>query len=514
MKRKLVYKDKKSNKFWNIEVSDKSFTVTFGRVGTKGQSNTKTFQSKDTCKKEVEKLIQQKMKKGYKDTEGEKVTPPKKTIFGFDSFEKEHNLKFPKRYKDFFTTGECEKYKGLYVSDLPHYSSDTRFKVKFMLPDFDLFTWHGISREDHPEWIPLSLLGEEPQFLAVDITKNECPVAMWEHEDGMFHAHSKSLDEFLARLVKKGKKTSKQKFINTVEKAHKLVSKNEYKKGLELLEGMADSLPQNVEKDFEARKAVNIYYNLRGLCYKNLDQIEKAIEDYHLAMKGSDSYAALNYIDLLIYKRPDLKKALKAINELDKWFLDEYCLFHMWNYKGYVLILMGNKKEAEETYKKILERFAVNEPDKIEKSRKDLNEIVKEKKENHNIANEILGWFKQKTYDLTPTQIKKNRQWWDGLKEYGNFIQPKLLEEIGLKKGEPTDQDIARMFDIKSLYFDDDEPINDVSIFKDFKNLNTLSFDGNVETLEPIKGIKTLKKLVINRDVIKDFKLPFSGIAK
>nr|WP_139357217.1 WGR domain-containing protein [Leptospira alexanderi] len=35
MKHNLVFKDGKSDKFWNIEVSGTSFTVTYGKTGTK-----------------------------------------------------------------------------------------------------------------------------------------------------------------------------------------------------------------------------------------------------------------------------------------------------------------------------------------------------------------------------------------------------------------------------------------------------------------------------------------------
>lgn len=43
MKHHLTYKDDKSDKFWNIEASGKSFTVTYGKAGTAGTSQTKTF---------------------------------------------------------------------------------------------------------------------------------------------------------------------------------------------------------------------------------------------------------------------------------------------------------------------------------------------------------------------------------------------------------------------------------------------------------------------------------------
>ncbi|EMN90336.1 WGR domain-containing protein [Leptospira weilii] len=65
MKHHLTYKDDKSDKFWNIEVSGTSFTVTYGKTGTAGQTQTKTFGSEEECLKEAEKLLQEKLKKGY-----------------------------------------------------------------------------------------------------------------------------------------------------------------------------------------------------------------------------------------------------------------------------------------------------------------------------------------------------------------------------------------------------------------------------------------------------------------
>ncbi|EMJ77882.1 WGR domain protein [Leptospira borgpetersenii serovar Hardjo-bovis str. Sponselee] len=65
MKNHLTYKDDKSDKFWNIETSGKSFTVTYGKVGTTGTSQTKTFDNEEKCLKEAEKLLSEKLKKGY-----------------------------------------------------------------------------------------------------------------------------------------------------------------------------------------------------------------------------------------------------------------------------------------------------------------------------------------------------------------------------------------------------------------------------------------------------------------
>jgi uncharacterized protein (TIGR02996 family) len=60
--------DAKSHKFWNIDVQGNKFTVTFGKIGTAGQSQTKTFDSAAEAQHEAEKLIREKLKKGYVET--------------------------------------------------------------------------------------------------------------------------------------------------------------------------------------------------------------------------------------------------------------------------------------------------------------------------------------------------------------------------------------------------------------------------------------------------------------
>ncbi len=64
-RRELVFMDSSSNKFWNIELSGKSHTVTYGRAGTDGQTKTKSFADEAAAQKDFEKLINEKLKKGY-----------------------------------------------------------------------------------------------------------------------------------------------------------------------------------------------------------------------------------------------------------------------------------------------------------------------------------------------------------------------------------------------------------------------------------------------------------------
>ena len=64
------YSEGSSNKFWQIELSGTSFTTTFGKIGTPGTSSIKDWPDAATAKKEHDKLVAQKVKKGYAPVEG------------------------------------------------------------------------------------------------------------------------------------------------------------------------------------------------------------------------------------------------------------------------------------------------------------------------------------------------------------------------------------------------------------------------------------------------------------
>jgi uncharacterized protein (TIGR02996 family) len=66
--RTFQFSDAKSHKFWQIDVQGKSFIVTYGKVGTAGQSQTKTFPTPQKAQEEADKLIKEKTSKGYAET--------------------------------------------------------------------------------------------------------------------------------------------------------------------------------------------------------------------------------------------------------------------------------------------------------------------------------------------------------------------------------------------------------------------------------------------------------------
>lgn len=78
MRKHLKYIDGNSDKFWQIEVNGSEYTVTYGRNGTSGVSQTKTLTDGEECLKVAEKLLNEKIKKGYSEN-GDVVVSPKVT---------------------------------------------------------------------------------------------------------------------------------------------------------------------------------------------------------------------------------------------------------------------------------------------------------------------------------------------------------------------------------------------------------------------------------------------------
>jgi superfamily I DNA and/or RNA helicase/predicted DNA-binding WGR domain protein len=62
---RLTFKDATSNKFWEAAVQENKLIIRFGRIGTKGQVQVKTFKDAENAIKEKEKLIREKINKGY-----------------------------------------------------------------------------------------------------------------------------------------------------------------------------------------------------------------------------------------------------------------------------------------------------------------------------------------------------------------------------------------------------------------------------------------------------------------
>ena len=75
--RRFEFSDSTSNKFWEIDVKGKTMNVTFGKIGTNGQSKPKDFATPEKAKAEMEKLIKEKTGKGYVEVGGKAIKAAK-----------------------------------------------------------------------------------------------------------------------------------------------------------------------------------------------------------------------------------------------------------------------------------------------------------------------------------------------------------------------------------------------------------------------------------------------------
>ena len=63
--RRFEFSEGRSDKFWEISAAGTEVTVRFGRIGTEGQTQVKSFHDAAAADKHVAKLIGEKVKKGY-----------------------------------------------------------------------------------------------------------------------------------------------------------------------------------------------------------------------------------------------------------------------------------------------------------------------------------------------------------------------------------------------------------------------------------------------------------------
>lgn len=68
--RRFEFVEGASRKFWEVAINGTDVTVRFGRIGTTGQTQTKSFPDGAAATKHADKLIQEKTGKGYREASG------------------------------------------------------------------------------------------------------------------------------------------------------------------------------------------------------------------------------------------------------------------------------------------------------------------------------------------------------------------------------------------------------------------------------------------------------------
>jgi len=72
--RRLELIEGRTAKYWEISQADCSVTIRFGRVGAQGQTQVKTFEDAGRAAREIEKLTEEKLRKGYLERDAESAS--------------------------------------------------------------------------------------------------------------------------------------------------------------------------------------------------------------------------------------------------------------------------------------------------------------------------------------------------------------------------------------------------------------------------------------------------------
>ncbi|EPF6100879.1 WGR domain-containing protein, partial [Escherichia coli] len=80
--RHFIYQDEKSHKFWAVEQQDNELHISWGKIGTHGQSQIKSFSDAAAAAKAELKLIAEKVKKGYVEQAKDNSLQPSQTVTG------------------------------------------------------------------------------------------------------------------------------------------------------------------------------------------------------------------------------------------------------------------------------------------------------------------------------------------------------------------------------------------------------------------------------------------------
>lgn len=134
MKKHLKYIDGNSDKFWQIEVTGFEFAVTYGKNGTSGTSQTKSFATDEECLRVAKKLLDEKIKKGYSENGDVTVASKPKTAKSSNSDEvlQEYDEIIKSKKIDLLLPFLQEKSKGYIEALKKHIKKNKRFWTQYV----------------------------------------------------------------------------------------------------------------------------------------------------------------------------------------------------------------------------------------------------------------------------------------------------------------------------------------------------------------------------------------------
>jgi Leucine-rich repeat (LRR) protein len=424
--------------------------------------------------------------------------------------EKQWDVRFPERLRRFYDDDEWKIYESRLVTDLAHFGSDTKERISFADREYlpGKFEYSkGYPGRDR-SLFPLCELPamDGSYFMAADLADESIPVLFFDYEEG-FHSHSDSLDDFLASLLKPGEKTRAEQLNELTKEAKDLYDAEKYAEARDMLEAGCSRLARVIKFDLfdQLRHLPGASRNLLGLCYKALEDFDRALTVFESAVEiDRDRSAALNVLSIYLFHRKDYPRVIEYGEKVGRELLFnfyDYPAFYQRLYLGRARIMLGEKDGGALEFALILSRFAEKDVEKIENATEALTEIRDAGGAAGDIAGEILQWFGPPRFHLDAASIAANREWWDALPK--GDLRNEFQELMGKKK--PGDEDLARLLRRTTLELQHDT-IKDLTWIEKFPRLRTLNLEGNqVADIAPLARLRHLNDLDLRNNPIKDF---------
>ncbi len=132
IKKYLEYKDNKRDRFWQIELDDNTFTITFGNVGEEGEVRLSQFKNSERALLQAEKFIEKKLANGYVEVQ--------KSL-------KEDKIETKRESKAKIKNGEINYYEELVKFD-KEYGEEAYAEEFWIVDDKDDFFEYWLALED------------------------------------------------------------------------------------------------------------------------------------------------------------------------------------------------------------------------------------------------------------------------------------------------------------------------------------------------------------------------------
>lgn len=187
MTKYFTFQDSASHKFWQIEIIGNKQIISFGRVGSLGTIKEKLFESIELCISDSIKLIKEKQKKGYLESQtslkvGDISDPNLKIGQYLKAQYNSYKAKFLglKNVHSAFS----DLYESLEKFDIVAYKAKVAHEIEVHLKDWWINPGKGIK----PDEVVYSILFEYDSFWQKDVQADAYGIVAWEN----FKLHTKS----------------------------------------------------------------------------------------------------------------------------------------------------------------------------------------------------------------------------------------------------------------------------------------------------------------------------------